>query len=272
MQIITCLNCRTRFRGWYCPCCGQKATTGRLGWATLGDDLLYGFTSMDRGFLFTLRELFTRPGHMMRDYLAGRRVGRYRPFAMLMILAGLSLLLNLLVFPTDRAGEPPPDRPAREEPATPTETTGVDDSVHIPPFVKTLLDHPATLSFLFLFASAWIARGVFGKNGGRRYNYIEYLFVGAYMTSQRFVVDLVLLPYGLIPESAGWPGRDLLVGLAYVGLTAWDYRQFFELRWRKAIPKTIWLMILSCVVIAGAAVVMIVMIVGRKYVASVLNG
>lgn len=103
MKKTTCLSCETRFSGNYCPWCGQKATVGRLSRFTLFDDLFYSFTSMDRGFLFTIRELFTRPGHMMRDYLAGRRSCYYRPFAMLTVLAGVYLLLSLLLLPEEAA-------------------------------------------------------------------------------------------------------------------------------------------------------------------------
>lgn len=231
----TCLCCNHTFEGNYCPHCGEKAGVRRLSWRTLGDDLLYSFTNMDRGFVFTVRELFSRPGHMMREYLAGRRRCYFRPFAMLVLLAGAYLILATLLFPdfnpmvgVNLSGEQTAPSPSRE-------------------VLEILFGHPAAFSLLLLLGIAWVTPLVFRKNGGRKYNYIEYLFIGAYMTSQRFLVDIALLPYKLIPESAGWPDEQFLIGLAYIGLTAWNYKQLFGLRWRGAIPKTIWLMVLASI-------------------------
>lgn len=126
-----------------------------------------------------------------------------------------------------------------------------------------------TASLLLIFTAAWVTPWVFRKNGGRQYNYVEYLFIGVYMASQRFVVDIVLLPYELIPESAGWPDHTLWLGLAYVALTAWSYKQFFGMRWWRAIRKTIGLMILALLILIVLILVVLAIIVG---VASLLKG
>ncbi len=228
----TCPACGNACRENYCPKCGEKIDVRRLSWRTLGDDLLYSFTSMDRGFVFTIKELFSRPGHMMHDYLGGRRRCYFRPFAMMILLAAVYLLLKTWMIPAEG-----------------TVSIVVDGAAASPSAFRELIEatirHPATLSLLLLFAIALVTPWVFRKDGGRAYNYVEYLFIGAYMSSQRFVADLVLLPYLLIPESAGWPDVGYWLAPIYVGLTAWNYKQFFGMRWRRAIPKTIWLMILS---------------------------
>ncbi len=134
---------------------------------------------------------------MMRDYLAGRRSCYYRPFAMLTVLAGVYLLLSLLLLPEEVADP--------QAVTVSTSAGGISD--RLPSWVVTLIDvlfrHPVTASLLLIFTAARVTPWVFRKEGGRRYNYVEYLFVGVYMASQRFVIDIVLLPYELIPESAG---------------------------------------------------------------------
>jgi hypothetical protein len=276
MKKTICLNCETRFSGNYCPRCGQKGTVRRLGWSTLGDDLFYSFTSMDRGFLFTIRELFTRPGRMMHDYLAGHRIGYYRPFAMLMVLAGVYLLLNLFFFPEV------PDSGTDVRPEAAVSVNLPDDSFDsgilsgIKSLISPLVKHPATGSLLLLFVAAWVAPWVFRKNGGRQYNYVEYLFISVYMASQRFVADIVLLPCKWIPESSHWPGYELwvalaYVALAYVGLTAWNYKQLFELRWWRAIRKTIGLMILAFLIACVLTIIVLALLIGVVYVASLLK-
>lgn len=230
----------------------------RLSWRTLGNDLLYSFTSMDRGFVFTIKELFSRPGHMMHDYLGGRRQCYFRPFALIILLAAAYLLLKTLIFSAEETVSTVVGSAA----AFPAVVDGAAAfSSPLRELIGTALRHPATLSLLLLFAIALMTPWVFRKDGGRAYNYVEYLFIGAYMSSQRFVADLVLLPYRLIPESAGWPEVEFLLAPIYIGLTAWNYKQFFGMRWRRAIPKTIWLMILSfvaAVLVIGVPIVLVV--------------
>ena len=53
-------------------------------------ELAYSFTHADRrGIFFTIKALFTRPGHMLREYILGRRANYFRPFPLLIILATL---------------------------------------------------------------------------------------------------------------------------------------------------------------------------------------
>ena len=53
-------------------------------------ELAYSFTHADRrGIFFTIKALFTRPGHMLREYILGHRANYFRPFPLLIILATL---------------------------------------------------------------------------------------------------------------------------------------------------------------------------------------
>jgi Protein of unknown function (DUF3667) len=44
---------------------------------------------LDKGILFTTKELFTRPGHSIREFLDGKRVRHFKPISMVIILAGI---------------------------------------------------------------------------------------------------------------------------------------------------------------------------------------
>lgn len=47
---------------------------------------------LDRGVLFTGKELLTKPGKMLRGYLAGKRVGYTKPLQFLLIITAITLI------------------------------------------------------------------------------------------------------------------------------------------------------------------------------------
>lgn len=88
-----CKNCQTEFNGNYCPNCKQSAHTNRITWHELGHQLLHAFFHVDRGFLYTVREMLLRPGKTIQDYLAGKRGYHFNPFLFILLCGGLASLL-----------------------------------------------------------------------------------------------------------------------------------------------------------------------------------
>jgi len=86
-ESIECKNCKTQFEGNYCNNCGQKADQNRFTFKKLLGEFLYGFVHLHGGFLFTVKELFNRPGEVLRGYIEGRRVNYYRPFSFLLLIS-----------------------------------------------------------------------------------------------------------------------------------------------------------------------------------------
>jgi hypothetical protein len=82
-----CKNCKNLFEGNYCNNCGQKADQNRFTFKKLLGEFFYGFVHVHRGFLFTVKELFNRPGEVLRGYIDGRRVNYYRPFSFLLLIS-----------------------------------------------------------------------------------------------------------------------------------------------------------------------------------------
>lgn len=82
-----CHNCGTAFSDNFCPRCGQRAEVGRVGWKSLKENiaLLWGMDS--RSLSYTLFQLLTRPGYLVRDYISGRRQVSFPPVKMLVIVS-----------------------------------------------------------------------------------------------------------------------------------------------------------------------------------------
>ena len=94
-----CLNCDTVYTGSYCNRCGQSRNTPRYRFSNAFRNILGGFTNIDNGFGRTLLDLLYRPGYMIRDFIAGKRILYFRPFQTLFVLAALYIMAVQLVDP-----------------------------------------------------------------------------------------------------------------------------------------------------------------------------
>lgn len=81
----------------FCPSCGQPTPVHRIDWHFMAHELEHSVLHMDRGILYSLKELMLRPGRLMRDYLEGRRARQAKPFLLLMVSAAAVVLLGKLL-------------------------------------------------------------------------------------------------------------------------------------------------------------------------------
>lgn len=98
-ETTNCKNCGHIFTGNYCNRCAQSKDTRRFNFRSAIANALSGLSSIDRGFGFTLIELIYRPGYMINDFIAGRRVQYFRPFQTLFVLAAVYILLVQFIDP-----------------------------------------------------------------------------------------------------------------------------------------------------------------------------
>ena len=89
-----CTTCGRHFAGNYCPQCGQSSRIGRYSFKKAFLLFLDVWGLGNRGMFRSIRDLFLRPGYMIRDYLKGMQMAYFPPFKMLFLLFALSLLVN----------------------------------------------------------------------------------------------------------------------------------------------------------------------------------
>lgn len=177
-----------------CPACGHAAPSPRIDWHFLAHEVEHSLLHMDRGLLYTMRELMLRPGRMLRDYLAGDRSGHVKPLLLLTVIAAtviLSLRAVRMLYP-DVPGLTlvPPPGPSAD---------GGLMAYHA--VVGAWIERHYTLATLLLLPlEAGCARWVFGRRAGL--NYPEWLVVMAFVTAQAF-----LLQWIAIVLSAMWPAQ-----------------------------------------------------------------
>lgn len=90
-----CKNCGEVISGNFCINCGQKSSVHRYSFKHfIEHDLIHGIWHVDNGIFFTIKELFTRPGHSIREFINGKRVGYFSFVTLLVLILGFSHFLG----------------------------------------------------------------------------------------------------------------------------------------------------------------------------------
>ena len=98
-EVQHCMNCGHEFTGNYCPYCSQKAGEGFIGWRSVRQSFFdiwgLGTSSLPR----TILHLFLRPGHLIGDYISGKRQVSFPPVKMLFFVAVIIVFLDFYLMP-----------------------------------------------------------------------------------------------------------------------------------------------------------------------------
>ncbi len=205
---VTCKNCHETFTGAYCNHCGQPAATHKLDSHFLLHDIQHGLFHLDRGVFYSAKELFTRPGHTIREFIEGRRVNHFKPISLVVILASLygvlyhTLHLNLI---------------------TSENNDTIIDMKQVNEWIAT---HFAwvTLATIPLYTIGTMIS--FRRQG---YNWVELFILNTFKAAQRLFAHLALFP--LLYYCNGTPHMKTLSAFIYavdIVLIFWTNIQFFN--------------------------------------------
>ena len=102
-----CQNCGAPLSGPYCPTCGQHDVDYHRSFWHIAEDALEVFVHFDNKFFKSTRYIFTRPGFLTTEFLAGRRARYMNPvrfyiFASFMLFA-VSVLTGHHMTPVEKA-------------------------------------------------------------------------------------------------------------------------------------------------------------------------
>ncbi len=218
--MITCKNCGNKFEGNFCNQCGQKARTDKINFKYVLNEVGASVLQVDRGIIFTIKELFTRPGHSIRAYLEGKRVNHYRAISFLLVTSTIYALVAYWLGEQTNLSE-----------AIGGAISGITDkdkdqnlaNSYFITLLKWLGAHPsyfALILFPFFSFASYIAFIKFG------YNYFEHLILNAYLTGLQSIIYTFFIPITKIF------GDTYLVGSTQLFLgtmaTFWMYSQFFK--------------------------------------------
>ena len=99
-ELQHCNNCGNDFTGNFCPICSQKAGMGRIGWLSVHQGVMDIWGLGTRSLLYSIWQLLLRPGHIISDYIDGKRQVSFPPVKMLFIVAVIYSMVYYWFFPT----------------------------------------------------------------------------------------------------------------------------------------------------------------------------
>lgn len=211
MQHQLCKNCQHTFEGNFCSNCGQKTSTKRLDWHYLFDELKYTFLHINGGLLFTCKQLLTRPGHMTREFIEGKRIKHYKPILLVFVLAGISTLLlyysgDLIIMEKMQSTN-----------------KSVFDPKDFVSFFSKCYTYIQLASIPFFSICTWFA---FKKWG---YNYIENTIINSFVIAQMLIIGILFTPvkYLLIGNSFNVKIFIVISFISY-GFPIWLYLQLYK--------------------------------------------
>ena len=91
-----CNNCGSDFVGNFCPVCSQKEDVGRITWKSVAQSVAEVWGMHNRSLLYSVVQLFLRPGYFINDYISGKKQVSFPPVKMLAIVALLGVLVDYL--------------------------------------------------------------------------------------------------------------------------------------------------------------------------------
>ena len=238
----TCKNCSHKFKGNFCNSCGQSVKINRIDVHSAWHDIQHDIIHIDKGFFYTIYQLFSRPGDAIREFFDGKRVKHFKPITLLFILAGIyaflynyfeiqsSTYLTLNIVTTDNVN--------------------IGDKI-----VQWINNHYSLVTIFSLPLSAFATFLAFRKFG---YNFIEFILLTAFIESQKFIVKIASFPlmYALINSGEGQV-YTLILNLVYFALTLWTTFQFFN----KTPKKTVFFRLLLRYLIFILIIVFIIIII-----------
>lgn len=212
-----CQNCDSDLQGKYCINCGQISDTSRINIRFLWHDIQHGLSHFDKGILFTTKELFTRPGHTIRDFLNGKRVSHFKPISLVLVLAGIYGFLthyfqiNILANNIQVNGSGEKFEATKEI---------------VSEFSEWISQHYSLLSLIQIPIFSIGTYFGFKKIG---FNFTEHLVINAFLTGQRLILHIITFPlyYALNGTSTLRTTARIIDIIGYV-LMAWTLFQLFN--------------------------------------------
>jgi len=202
---ITCKNCQQIYTGNYCNNCGQTADTHKINIHFLWHEIQHGLLHFDQGIPYSIKQLFTRPGDSIREFIEGKRVRHFKPLSLVVVLAAFYGFLyhyfDIDLFSNEKSAD-------------------VSD------FNELIAHHYSWVTIACIPLYTIGTAIAFRKQG---YNFVEYFVLNTFKASQRLFVQILIFPFLLYYK--GTPHVQDITNLVYiigVILIFWTNIQFFN--------------------------------------------
>lgn len=232
-----CDCCGEEHDGNYCPLCGQKATLGPVTWHSVWAGVMEIWGLHSRSLTYTAWQLLARPGHLMRDYVIGKRQVSFPPVKMLVILGVIVFLIGHWIDPQQYNHEM-------------QKVVSNDTFSYIKYAFNWLKVHEEWFT-LFVFSILILPTWLVFRHAPLlpRHTLPQGFFIQTFIAIQVMIIELILIPCHLIPSAKViYSSVQVVLMLIYLFV---DYKQLFGYSWW----GTIWRLIVIVLMIAFAVVI-----------------
>jgi hypothetical protein len=98
LEMISCPNCGHEADHIFCSNCGHPLKVKRITLSIIFHEAAHAFWHLEKGILFTLKELGRNPGLMQKRYMAGKRKSYQKPFSLFAISGTICALSLFLIY------------------------------------------------------------------------------------------------------------------------------------------------------------------------------
>ncbi|MBW8361168.1 MAG: DUF3667 domain-containing protein [Kaistella sp.] len=236
-----CKNCSQHLlmHQKFCHECGQKTATHRINFHFLVHEIQHGIFHVDGGILYTLQELFTRPGHTLREYIAGKRQQHFKPLMLVLILGSVCALFQYFLKGKKKIADP------SENLSVNLSQSEASKYIDFKGFITYLKEISEWLGNHFAFTVLlMIPVAAFGFYLGfrkYRYNYPEWLIIMLFLTGQSLAVYMLFI---FLNHFAGI-NNSLFYLISWAMITVSLIQLFNDRMKRNVIFRSMWSMFLS---------------------------
>jgi hypothetical protein len=251
--IEACANCAALLMGVHCHECGQKKINpNELALKRFVRRAVGDITDVESSKIFkTLRAMFTRPGLLTTEYLAGRRGNYIGPIKLYLTFSALYFVFAWGVLAEVRGGAT--DRTAR----TPmvvniARKRGVDPAVLADKIHQKAEKYATAFRFFsVLISGTFLAAFYFGS---RKY-YVEHLVFSLYYYSFDFFCKCAFALVFVIAGTIGWKLPEQVLNLFYPVAFAYlllALKQVYKQKWLITTIKAVPLFVLEWVLFVAS--------------------
>jgi hypothetical protein len=210
---------------------------------------------VDRGIAYTLRQLLTRPGHSIREFLEGKRVNHYRPLALLLLLGAIVVFVqHWLGISFVKAGQDM----FRSDTA--------DASARLKAFQANSNEFiERNQNLVYIFMIPFNALGYWLMFRRQRYNYPEMMVVQTFITNFHLLISLgiVFLFWALGGSASGY---SFVMGISVVAMVGYNTLVYYQLMEGRLRLITVALRSIAGYVIGYTAFIFVIMLVTVGYI------
>ena len=228
-----CSCCGEEHEGNFCPLCGQKATHGPVTWKSVQAGIMEIWGLHSRSLPYTAWQLLFRPGHLIRDYITGKRQGSFPPVKMLVLMGVIVYLLGHWLLPKKYSHEI-------------AEITSTGTLYYVSYAWNWLQAHGEWLT-LVVFSTFILPTWIVFRHAPllKRHTLPQGFFIQVFIANQSLVVEFIMLLLSMVLFFVPYSNLKIVIALLFVVYLYVDYKQLFGYNWW----GTVWRMFMILVII-----------------------